>query len=304
MKLFLAGANDKRKCEIIYNSNHPYLLSTFFVHQNGFNKDWIYWYNKTSKRGASWIMDSGLFTMMFGAGSNKTYTEKDLLEYTYKYLNNLKKIKYKDYIVEMDVHKVLGLQALKKFRKIFEEQYPLKKTIFVWHVEEKEEGFRELCKKYPYIAISIPELRIVLKGRRTLKNAVKHLIKVANDINPNIKIHLLGCNDINILSQKGYYSCDASDWISTSRWKNGGTIWVGKKYKRMTIHTRLWKRYFKENKYKIMSEKLANKLYKTEKMKESYLNLGVNILSFTRMNQYINNRFFNYEKVKKLKDEN
>ena len=302
MKVFLAGANDKKCCEIIYHANHPNFLSTYYEHQKSVSKEWLYWYKKTKKKGASWIMDSGLFTMMFGAGRDKTYNEKDLLEYTYKYLRDMKKIRYDDYIVEMDVHKVLGLESLKRFRAIFEKEYPLEKTIYVWHKEEGESGFRELCKKYPYIAISIPELRIILNSRKILRNAVVYLLKIANEINPNIKIHLLGCSDTNLLSQKGYYSCDSSDWLSTSRWRNGGTMWGGKKFKRVRIRTSLWKGYFEENKEKIMSEEMANKLYTTEKMKESYLNLGVNIISFNLMNQYINNRHFNYESVLKIKE--
>ena len=293
MKLFLAGANEKNWCELLYLSNHSNFLTTYFEHQKGFRKGWIYWYNKTSKRGASWIMDSGLFTMMFGAGSGKTYSEKDLLEYTYKYLNDLKKINYQHYIVEMDVHKVLGLQALKKFRKIFEKEWPIEKTIYVWHVEEKEKGFRELCKKYPYIAISIPELRIVLKGRRRLKNAVKHLIKVANDINPNIKIHLLGCTQQNLMKQKGYYSCDSTSWLSSGKYGDG-YFFNGQVLKQFKTSTKSWIKYAEEKKDIIFKyrEKINMTTY--------YLNNCLSAIGYSKLNQYINNKFYNYEQIKKM----
>ena len=144
MKLFLAGADTRQHLQQIYISNHSCILSSYYKHQKTFVQDWLWWYNKT--RHANWIMDSGLFTMMFGAGSHKKYNEQDLLQYTHKYLKDIKKINYTHDIVEMDVHKVLGLSALKRFRKIFEKSYPIEKTIFVWHIEEQLSGFKKLCK--------------------------------------------------------------------------------------------------------------------------------------------------------------
>ena len=293
MKLFLAGANDKNWSEVLYLSNHSNFLTTYYEHQKGFKKEWVYWYEKTRKRGGSWIMDSGLFTMMFGAGSHKTYTEKDLLEYTYKYLGDLKKIGYQDYIVEMDVHKVLGLQALKRFRAIFEKEYPIEKTIYVWHVEEKEEGFRKLCEKYPYIAISIPELRIVLKGRKTLKNAVKQLISIANSINPNIKIHLLGCTQQSLMEQKGYYSCDSTSWISSGKYGNGYYFSMNK-LNQIRTNSIGWETYANEMKDHIFKhrEKVSMTSY--------YLHNCLSAIAYSRLNEYINNRYYNYEPVKKM----
>jgi hypothetical protein len=293
MKLFLAGANDKNWCEAVYLVNHPNFLTSYYEHRKGFKDSWIYWYQKTKKLGASWIMDSGLFTMMFGAGSDKKYSEKELLEYTHKYLNDMKKIGYKDYIVEMDVHKVLGLTALKKFRKIFEKNYPIEKTIFVWHIEEKEKGFKELCKKYPYIAISIPELRIVLKGRKSLKNAVKHLINVANNINPNIKIHLLGCTQQDLMEQKGYYSCDSTAWLSAGRFGDG-YYWNMNKLAQLRTNSLGWSKYAEEMKPIVWKHQEAIN------MNQYYLNIILSGIAFSRFNEYINNKYYNYEPVKKL----
>ena len=293
MKLFLAGANDKNWAEVLYLSNHSNFLTTYYEHQKGFKKDWVYWYRKSKERGGSWIMDSGLFTMMFGAGSGKKYTETDLLNYTHRYLKDLKKINYDDYIVEMDVHKVLGLTALKKFRKIFEKNYPIEKTIFVWHIEEKEKGFRELCKKYPYIAISIPELRIVLKGRKTLKNAVKHLIKIANEINPNIKIHLLGCTQQNLMEQKGYYSCDSTSWISSGKYGNG-YYWNMNTLSQLRTNSLGWDGYAKQMQDKIW------KYRENVNMTPYYLNNCLSAIAFSRLNEHINNKYYNYEPVKKM----
>ena len=93
MKLFLAGADFRHHQEMMFMANHPNYLTTFFKHQKGFTDSFLKWYRKTDQCGAQWIMDSGLFTMMFGAGSGESYNEKDLLEYTYNYLNQIKKNK-------------------------------------------------------------------------------------------------------------------------------------------------------------------------------------------------------------------
>ena len=291
MKLLLAGVDDGGTVETVYKSGHKSLLTSFWYHRKKVNPKWLKWYEKT--RDCTWVMDSGLFTMMFGAGSNKTYTEKELLEYTDNYINSMTEINFDGYIVEMDVHKVLGLESLKKFRDIFEERWPLDKTIYVWHVEEGEQGFRKLCKKYPYIAISIPELRIIFKGSRTLKNAVKHLIWLANSINPNIKIHLLGCTQQDLMLQKGYYSCDSTSWLGGVRYGTG-VIFKSNKIKSISIHDPLWKQIRDKYKTEIKELDISESEYKNF---ESRLDLVICAKQYNKMNEYINNKYYNYERV-------
>ena len=74
MKLLLAGVDDGGTVETVYKSGHKSLLTSIWYHRKKVNQKWLKWYEKT--RDCTWVMDSGLFTMMFGAGSNKTYTEK------------------------------------------------------------------------------------------------------------------------------------------------------------------------------------------------------------------------------------
>ena len=293
MKLFLAGANDRNWAEVAYKSKHPNFLTTFHHHQKGFNKDWIDWYNKTNKLGADWIMDSGLFTMMFGAGSHIKYNEKDLLEYTYKYLNSMDEINYNNYIVEMDVHKVLGLDKLKKFRGIFEKEYDIDKTIYVWHKEEGKDGFDKMCKRYPYIAIRIPELRIVLKGKGNLSQTVSHMIGRANKINPNIKIHLLGCTQQGLMEQSGYYSCDSTSWLSAGRYGQGYYFNMNK-LEQVKTRSKAWIKYADDNREEFQKNIL------NIKPNDYYLNINLCAKAFSELNQHINNKHFKGEIVKKL----
>ena len=299
MKLFLAGADDKNWSEIIYKTKHSNFLTTFHSHQKGFNKDWLMWYNKTNNLGADWIMDSGLFTMMFGAGSNDTYNEKDLLEYTYKYLNSMDEINYNNYIVEMDVHKVLGLDKLKKFRGIFEKEYDIDKTIYVWHIEEGKDGFDKLCKRYPYIAISVPELRKVLKGKERIDKFISHLIGRANKINPNIKIHLLGCTQQGLMEQSGYYSCDSTSWLSSGQYGTAHYFNINK-IKTVKSNTKAWSEYAKKHRkdfdFNTISLNKDSNSYKGN----YYLNTYLSAKAYIELNEHINNKHFNGEIVEKL----
>jgi len=286
MKLFLAGADMDYHIEPVYLSGHASMLSSYWKHKDKFIPSWLKWYNKT--KNADWIMDSGLFTMMFGAGSDKTYKEEDIVEYTNKYISDLKKIKYNGYIVEMDVHKIFGLESLKRFRYIFKQKYDIEKTIYVWHIEEGEEGFIKLCKTYPYIAISIPELRIVLKGKNNLEKMVKKLVMLANKINPNIKIHLLGCTQQSLMEQKGYYSCDSTSWMSSVKYGTGH-IFVGNRIKQFNVHTKGWQDYY--NKY--------NHIF-PDREKQYHRNLVLCAIAFNKLNRYINNKYYNFEPIKTI----
>lgn len=221
MNLFIAGCESAVNRTASLTANNPNMLLSYYHLTKGKHKmdvKYVQDYHKLKEKNPNvkFITDSGLFTMMFGAGSGKTYTYEDLQSYTDKYLANINAMEYKDYIVEMDVIKLLGREKLQSFRDKFIAHYPIEKTIFVWHIEETIEGWEEMCRRYPYVAISVPELRIVMK-RKYLKTFIQKMIKKALDINPDIKIHLLGCTSNYLLEQGGYYSADSTSWQGALR---------------------------------------------------------------------------------------
>jgi len=166
-----------------------------------------------NKRDQEVICDSGLFTMMFGAGKGKTYTYSDLLDYTKKYIETAKGFGVKNLtIVEMDTHKILELPKLYEFRKHFEDSGI--QTLYVWHVEEKIEGLFRMAEKYNYIALSVPELRILCKGKKTRYQDVVHdlLYKIQKNVGRLPKIHLLGNTVPETMETNTAYSCDSSSW--------------------------------------------------------------------------------------------
>lgn len=171
-------------------------------------------YHHLSNRGAEWIMDSGLFTMMFGAGKGKKYSKADLLAYTDRYIDDMEQIGFRHTIVEMDVHKVLGMADLPEFRAKFESRWGVERTMFVFHLEETIDGLKALARRYPYIALSVPELRLnVHRIGGDLSAAIKRMVGIARRENPNVKIHLLGCTTLKLMELDGVWSCDSSSWL-------------------------------------------------------------------------------------------
>lgn len=158
------------------------------------------------------ICDSGLFTMMFGAGKDKTYTKVELLDYTKRYIERAKKFSADRLtIVEMDTHKILPLADLFEFRKHFEQSGV--DVMYVWHREEGIDGLLKLAERYSYIALSVPELRILCKGTKTrYEDVVKDLLRKVSRVSPRPRVHLLGNTVMETMETSDAFSCDSSSW--------------------------------------------------------------------------------------------
>lgn len=222
MRIHLAGADTPRFALAPAVAGCGCLLTSYYHCVRGRFKSeelkrHIKLYHHLSNRGAEWIMDSGLFTMMFGAGKGKTYTKADLLAYTDRYIDDMEQIGFRHTIVEMDVHKVLGMADLPEFRAKFERRWGVERTMFVFHLEETIDGLKALARRYPYIALSIPELRLNLdRIGGDLSAAIKRMVAIARTENPTVKIHLLGCTQPSLMQLEGVWSCDSSSWLQAN----------------------------------------------------------------------------------------
>ena len=221
MRMFMAGCDTVKFAKTNLVADHPYCLASYY---NGILNQKDAQLSKViiemAKRGANWIMDSGLFTMMFGAESHRVFSAQDLHAYTDRYIETMQATGFPGDIVEMDVHKVLGMGELKSFRDKFEQRWGTERTIFVWHREETEQGWRDMTKRYPYVALSIPELRIVCgRNAKLLKHFIAKMLTMAKEQNPNIKVHLLGCTQMNLLEQphEGGAEVIDSNWVSDEK---------------------------------------------------------------------------------------
>ena len=171
--------------------------------------------NYLTSKSKHWIQDSGLFTLMFGSQQGKVTTKliydwyEGLKEFT---LSNNKNIT----IVEIDCQRVLNSKIAWELRKRMRDEIPNRK-INVFHKEDGQRGLDELIEFSDYIAISVPELRVLKQKEDT--------IKIANYIKnkkPEIDIHLLGCTEIKLLNRLRF--CTSSDSTTYTSGKRYGYI--------------------------------------------------------------------------------
>ena len=250
MKIFLAGCEDFPFLFLTEIAKHPYTLFSYY-----------HWLNTSPKNKKTvdeiWerypqeiICDSGLFTLMFGVGKGGSYDMQFMTDYTKKYIDIAKTFKCKNLtIVESDVHKLLGMPAVFELRKQFEQSGM--KCLYVWHIEEGIDGLYKMAEKYDYIALSVPELRIILKGKMRYQDAVKDLEKKIYANTKRLpKIHLLGNTVMQTMETNVSYSCDSTSWLAGGRWGRymhyeNGTV----KAKKISEKEYARTRYLLENQY-------------------------------------------------------
>ena len=209
---------------------HPYRLFSYFYNRQLQDPSIVsvLWENSTT------IMDSGLFSFMFGGEKDTMPATLDAyMEYTVQYLKDLDDWNYKGILVEADTQRLLGMPATLELRKLFREYED--RTIFVWHEPEGFDGLEKLALRYDYIALSIPELRmicgsgIVGGGSRKVPRMVNQLLMLIHDVcrrkgKKPPKVHLLGCTVPLMMQTSLAWSCDSTLWLAGSRFAKG-YIW-------------------------------------------------------------------------------
>lgn len=221
MKIFLAGCEDTQFTSLVTISGNKNLLFSYFhwLGTSPANKAKVFEMFNASDLEV--ICDSGLFTLMFGVGKGGDYDLAYMTDYTQKYIETAKTFGIKNLtIVESDVHKLLGMPAVFELRKYFEDSgLP---CLYVWHKEEGLDGLMRMAEKYDYIALSIPELRILCKGTKQRYQSFTHqlLFQIRNHVGEAKmpKIHLLGNTVQETMETTLAYSCDSTSWLSGGRY--------------------------------------------------------------------------------------
>jgi len=176
------------------------------------------------------IIDSGLFSLMFGSEKGTLPETYDAYrDYTRRYLDDLAKWDFPCIVVEADTHRLLGMDATLRLR---EEFAPLgDRVIYVWHEPEGLDGLVELARTRSYIAISVPEMRMlssrgshVGQGRQVERMVSDLLVRVHGACEVPPRIHLLGCTVPEMMQTRLAYSCDSTSWLSGLRFGNA-VIW-------------------------------------------------------------------------------
>lgn len=158
------------------------------------------------------IQDSGLFTLMFGAGKNRKIDYNYLLEWQDKLVKFVLQNNLKATCVEIDCQKLLGVEKAWFFRERMRKILP-NRQINVFHYEDGKYGLDKLIEFSDYIAISVPELRII-KPKTYKKDAIK-LAEYCKKRKPSIDIHMLGCTEYGMLKQLSFCTtADSTSWLS------------------------------------------------------------------------------------------
>lgn len=163
------------------------------------------------------IMDSGLFTLMFGAEKGNQQTVKSLTEWQDKTANFVNQNKLTCTCVEIDCQKVLGVKEAWYFRERMKKVMPNNRHINVFHLEDGSKGLDRLIEFSDYIAFSVPELRI--HRPKTYRKDLKALTYYTKNKKPKIDIHLLGCTENDLLKDNKFCtSSDSTSWLAANRY--------------------------------------------------------------------------------------
>lgn len=158
------------------------------------------------------IMDSGLFTLMFGAHAGQRDTK--FVEKWYNLIVDfVQKIGYTKTVVEVDCQKILGIEKAWEFRQRMKNDLPNNRQINVFHKEDGQKGLDRMIEFSEYIAISVPELRSL--GQKNYTEKIANYIKSKK---PSIDIHLLGCTENKLLKSLNFCStADSTSWQQVNR---------------------------------------------------------------------------------------
>jgi hypothetical protein len=149
---------------------------------------------------------------MFGAGKRQRQTKQSLIEWQDKLIAFVEQNHLNATCVEIDCQKVLGVEDAWFFRERMKRLLK-NRQINVFHFEDGMKGLDRLIEFNDYIALSIPELRLIKP--RTFREDTYYLTQYIKNRKPEIDIHLLGCTDVKILEQNKFCtSADSTSWLS------------------------------------------------------------------------------------------
>jgi hypothetical protein len=160
------------------------------------------------------IMDSGLFTLMFGAHAGKR--DKIFMEkYQEALIDFVVSHELKSVCVEIDCQKILGTKEAWNFRRRMRDRLP-NRQINVLHYEDGQKGLDRLIEFTDYMGISVQEIH-----KKTGKDYKEHTYKLVSYIKnkkPDVDIHLLGATDKYLLNQCRFCtSADSTSWMGVNR---------------------------------------------------------------------------------------
>lgn len=212
LKVHFAGGEDIELHRLIHDKAQiNYHLFTIYPFIRKKQKNDFNFVREMEKISSHSIMDSGLFTLMFGAEKGKKSVQF-LENWTNKIIEFVSETNYKGTLVEVDCQKVLGVEKAWDFRQQLKKSLPNNRHINVFHIEDGQKGLDRLIEYSDYLAISVPELRFIKK-----KEYLYELYNYIKNRKPEIDVHLLGFTEFKALEKyKSATSCDSVSWKQCS----------------------------------------------------------------------------------------
>jgi hypothetical protein len=194
MKLCLASTSGRKK--LIKNNlkDLRFVLESFFYVEP--------WQEEEIKDVEFFMLDSGAFTFL-NSGKNV-----DIEKYVEGYIDFINRHDIK-YFFELDIDSVVGYNEVKRIRRKIERRTK-KRCIPVWHRSRGIQDFKEMCKKYDYVAIGGIVTKEIPVREHFLLNA---FCDYAHE--QNCKIHALGFTPANLEKYR-------FDSVDSASWKFGG----------------------------------------------------------------------------------
>ena len=191
----------------------PFIADQFGIKAAKFGSQNLKGVEYLTKTSRHCIMDSGLFTLMFGAHAGKR--DYQFIEKWYHAIVNFcHENNYPSTLVEVDCQKILGVETAWKFRERMKLDLPNNRQINVFHKEDGQKGLDRLIEFSDYIAVSVPEMRAL--GQKEHTSKLVHYIK---NKKPSIDIHLLGCTENKLLRELNFCtSSDSTSWQQVNRY--------------------------------------------------------------------------------------
>ena len=207
MKLYLVGNHPlKQSLQISkIGGGHRILESYYYIKDNP-------WFAKILPLLDDFLLDSGAFTFMQGSHDGPIDWDKYIEDYA-EFINRYDVRLF----FNLDIELVSGIPESERLRAKL-ERLTGKQPIVVWHHILGLDYFKQLCKNYPYVAISG-----VVEGiaRVDYEKIFPWFIGTAHDA--GIKIHGLGYTDVAGLHKYHFDSVDSTAWLYGNR---GGYIMI------------------------------------------------------------------------------
>jgi len=167
------------------------------------------------------IMDSGLFTLLFGAGKGST-GKSGIFRWYDALVEYIRSLPFKPSCVEVDAQKIIGVDETWTLRERFREDLPGIEQVNVIHQEDGVKSVDRMIEFSDYVAVSCQETRIVYPGDYLPR--LISLVRYIKSRKPGIKIHMLACTEEPLLKElaQDVTTADSTSWLSINRYGWGG----------------------------------------------------------------------------------